>query len=131
MNPEFPKWLRIALIIEAAGLIFLGIVKIGFTTWYGELVSAATGYVANELFIGYARADGIMFSILAIFILLLVRINDWDKCKLYFGFLIVVNLMYVFTNAFAPGAPGWDFAIVFSIFSALYLYFYYQQTKKE
>ena len=122
MESEFPKWLKIVLIINTVLAFCFGIVYIidpALVLWNEPVVPYAL--------LAFVRATGMEFCVLGVFNLLLIRINDWDKCKLYFEFLVVYSLLSIITNILAFNVLG---LVIMGGLGSIYLYYYYQQTKK-
>ena len=136
MSDELPKNLKIFFLVNAVFNFIYMVLYLVIPETFGAMLDVSS-YV-NEFVIFWVRADGIIVLTFAIFDLLIIKVNNWEKTKLLYEFgmvwlaaTIVLNFSGLATLPLTATALSMVLTttIILCVMLVITIYLYLQQTR--
>ncbi len=130
MSDELPKWFKIGLLINGIVCIIYG----GLYVFAPEYSIIEADWIYYDPF--FIQTKGITVMAFGIFSLYSLKVNDWEKLKIYFEFgilwLTLMSLLYIYGVATLPLTEVSTTSmitdiVVYLIFDAIYIIIYIQK----
>ncbi len=140
MGDEIPKWMKIAFICISVVCFITAFLLIILPETYIEIADPTLldhfDSISLNAFIYYLRADGVLVLSFAIFSLIAIKVNDFEKIQKYLEFAILwVNLAICLNiySAIVSPETGMQFMITALmskiVIDFVYLYYYFKQIR--
>lgn len=138
MSNELPNWMKLFFLIGAIIDFIYGFIYLFLTSIFFE--AAGLSKYVNPLCVFTTQTDGIVLTCMGIFNLMCIKINDWEKIKIYIQFAVlwITMTIVIYLVNLAPLSPlpamalmNFSLSVILLIaFDLATIYAYMQMSKK-